>query len=158
MTRKPKNRPDATPQLRRSGKGVPLPLPRQRGLPGAGNSQERLCWRFTHLDNDGPWGFTNADIVTVCDVLRKLASFETMTVAEVFHRGDEPGKDYDVAALPNPVARNRLEVAGLADQTKIWRIALGGRPRLYGFLVGNIFHVVWWDPEHEVWPSQKKHT
>lgn len=128
MTRKPKNRPDATPQLRRSGKGVPLPLPRQRGLPGAGNSQERLCWRFTHLDNDGPWGFTNADIVTVCDVLRKLASFETMTVAEVFHRGDEPGKDSQI------------------------------KRRSGGFLVGNIFHVVWWDPEHEVWPSQKKHT
>ena len=81
-----------------------------------------------------------------------------MTVAEVFHRGDEPGKDYDVATLPNPLARTRLETAGLADQTKIWRLALGGKPRLYGFLVGNIFHVVWWDREHEVWPSRKKHT
>lgn len=51
------------------------------------------AWRFTHLDHEGPWGFTTADTATVCDVLPKLGSFESMTVAEVFHRGDEPGKD-----------------------------------------------------------------
>ena len=30
--------------------------------------------------------------------------------------------------------------------------------QLYGFLVDNVFHMLWWDPEHEIWPSRKKHT
>lgn len=38
------------------------------------------------------------------------------------------------------------------------RFRLGGTERLYGFLVGNEFHILWWDPNHEVWPSTRKHT
>jgi hypothetical protein len=127
-------------------------------LPGAGNSGDRLCWRFTHVDHDGPWGFSDTETAEFCGILRRLASFESMTVDEAFHRGDYPGKDYDVEAIPNSTALDRLEALGLADQTKIWRLQLGGQPRLYGFLHGNVFHVVFWDPEHKIWPSQLKHT
>ena len=84
--------------------------------------------------------------------------FESMTVHEAFHKGDYPGKCYELEALPNPRARERLEVLNLADQTKIWRLRIGGTGRLYGFLTGNVFHVVFWDPDHEVWPSQLKNT
>jgi hypothetical protein len=37
-------------------------------------------------------------------------------------------------------------------------LRLGGEPRLYGFVDENIFHVVFWDPDHEIWPSVLKHT
>jgi hypothetical protein len=79
-----------------------------------------------------------------------------MTVGEAF-RG-RPGKDYAIEELPNPQARDRLEAIGLADQTRISRLRLGGTERLYGFLLGNVFHVVWWDPRHEIWPSELRHT
>ncbi|CAL9328661.1 hypothetical protein SUDANB121_00035 [Nocardiopsis dassonvillei] len=81
-----------------------------------------------------------------------------MTVNELFHRGDEPGKSYDIADLPTHEARERLEALSLADQTQISRLRLTGERRLYGFLDENVFHVVFWDPEHKVWPSKKKHT
>ncbi|HMH92267.1 MAG TPA: hypothetical protein VK586_14425 [Streptosporangiaceae bacterium] len=42
--------------------------------------------------------------------------------------------------------------------TKISVIRFAGEPRLYGFRDRNVFHVVWWDPRHEIWPSRKKHT
>lgn len=110
------------------------------------------------MDHDGPWGFDAADGETLCAIFRRLAHFESMTVNEVFHHGGEPGKDYDVESMPNQMAVTRLQEAGFGDQTKIWRLAFGGKPRLYGFLNGNIFYVFWWDPEHQVWPSSKKHT
>jgi hypothetical protein len=127
-------------------------------LPGAGNSGQRLCWRFAHVDHDGPWGFSAADTEVFCAVLRKLAAFESMTVNELFHHGDEPGKEYELARLPNAEAVTRLEAAGLGDQTKIWRLRCKGTERLYGFLDGNIFHVVFWDPQHQIWPSTLRHT
>lgn len=127
-------------------------------LPGAANSDERLAWRFTHVDHDGPWGFSEVEPSVLCGILSHLANFESMTLNEVFHRGGYPGKDYDVAAIPNSDALVRLEAVGLADQTKIWALRLGGEPRLYGFMDENIFHVVFWDPEHEIWPSRLKHT
>lgn len=137
------------------GKHVPV---RSLALPGASNSDKRLCWRFTHVDHEGPWGFSEVDTETFCGILRKLSDFESMTVAEVFHNGGYPGKEYDVATLPNREALARLVELNLADMTKIWRLQWTGESRLFGFLDGNIFHVVFWDPKHKIWPSKPRHT
>jgi hypothetical protein len=152
--KKAKPRPTpATP----SRKETPRTLP-DKGLPGSANSHERICWRFTHVDNGGPWGFSSVDGSALAEILGHLKKFESMTLNEVFHNGGYPGKDYDVDAIPNTRVLACLEALGLADQTKIWVLRCGGKPRLYGFLLSNVFHVVFWDPEHEIWPSQLKHT
>ena len=78
-----------------------------------------------------------------------------MTVNEAFN-GGHPGKDYDIEGIPNTEARQRLHAIGMADQTRISRLRLGGTQRLYGFLHGNVFHIVWWDPGHEIWPSARR--
>lgn len=132
------------------------PSTARAALPDAATSAKRICWRFTHVDHGGPWGFGQVTPGTLCWILECLGRFETMTTDEIFHNGGHPGKDYDVADLPTKQARTRLEHIGLADQTKIWRLRLNGPSRLYGFLDGNVFHVVWWDPEHRIWPSKKR--
>lgn len=81
-----------------------------------------------------------------------------MTLNELFHIGSYPGTHYDVASIPNPEVSARLEDIGLADMTKIHRLRQRGPVRLFGFLLGNVFHVVWWDPNHEIWPSELRHT
>jgi len=117
-----------------------------------------MCWRFSHVDHEGPWSFRDVDTDTFCWILERLANFETMTVNEVFRNGEEPGKSYDVEALPTAEARERLEAMRLSDQTKIHRLRFQGKQRLYGFLHENVFHVIWWDPEHKVWPSKLRNT
>lgn len=148
MPRKPKQRPVAT--------GAPVKEHPRPALPAASTSGDRICWRFRHTDHDGPWCFHAVDSNDLCRVLGQLANFESMTVAEAF--GGSPGKDYNIEDIPNTQARARLEVLRLADQTSISRFQLSGRERLYGFRLGNVFHVVWWDPRHEIWPTEKKHT
>ncbi|MDH2424707.1 hypothetical protein [Sphaerisporangium sp. TRM90804] len=127
-------------------------------LPDAETSPERICWRFCHVDHDGPWGFGKMDATTLRELLDKLMQFESMKVNEVFSNGEEPGKHYEVDRIPNAAARERLEELRLSDMTKISRLRLGGKVRLYGFMEGNCFHVVWWDPEHQIWPSVKRNT
>jgi hypothetical protein len=90
--------------------------------------------------------------------MKRLAQFETMTVGEAFSGSGYPGKEYDIEEIPTATARERLDVVGLADMTKISVFRLSGEERLYGFRCGNVFHVVWWDPCHVIWPSHKKHT
>lgn len=124
-------------------------------LPDAESSDKRISWRFCHADNDGPWSFGKLDGVALTQLMGRLANFESMTVREMFNNGEEPGKHYEVARLPTQEAINRLEDMGLGDMTRISRLRLGGKPRLYGFLLGNVFHMVWWDPEHEIWPSSR---
>lgn len=133
-------------------------VPRPAVLPGAETSDSRICWRLCHVDHDGPWGFGKIDSPTLRWLMERLARFESMTINELFHSGGYPGVDYDVASIPNTAALNRLDEIRLPDMTKIHRLQLSSTARLYGFLIDHVFHVVWWDPEHEVWPSKKKHT
>ncbi|MDX3183535.1 hypothetical protein PV334_20015 [Streptomyces sp. ME02-7008A-1] len=84
-----------------------------------------------------------------------MAKFESQTINELFRQGEWPGKSHEVHLLPNREALGRLDILGLSDMTRIWKLRIGGPGRLWGFLVGNVFHVVWWDPRHEVWPSKK---
>jgi len=132
--------------------------PKRTTLPGADDSNLRICWRFTHVDHDGPWGFDKISGQELVWIMNQLKSFESMTIRELFNRGDEPGKHYEIERIPNPRAASRLDALGLGDMTRISRLRLTGTRRLYGFLEGHIFHVVWWDPEHEIWPSKLRNT
>lgn len=133
-------------------------VPRRVGLPGAETSDSRICWRFCHVDHGGPWGFAEVDGAKLCWLMERLSAFESMTVNEIFSGSGYPGKHYEVESLPTSAALARLTELQLADMTKISCLRLQGEPRLYGFLLKNVFHMVWWDPKHEVWPSKLKHT
>lgn len=36
---------------------------------------------------------------------------------------------------------------------EMFRFRLGGEQRLWGFRDGRVFHVIWWDPDHDVYPT-----
>ncbi|MDX1890113.1 hypothetical protein [Mycolicibacterium sp. 050158] len=83
-----------------------------------------------------------------------------MSVAELFAPGSEEGKRYPAQELPNVDAISRLVELELDDQTEIARLRISGKRRLYGFLAegGQDFYVLWWDPNHEIWPSTPRNT
>lgn len=93
-------------------------------------------------------------------ILEKMRSFESMTLSELFGVGSEHGKDYDLVdvAAKNKGVAARLTDIGHDDRTQLSRLRLGGKRRLYGFREDNVFYVLWWDPEHDVYPSPKKNT
>lgn len=52
-------------------------------------------------------------------------------------------------------ARRRLRELELDDlDTEIFRFRDGGKKRLWGFDRDGIFYAVWWDPDHEVYPTE----
>ncbi len=50
-------------------------------------------------------------------------------------------------------AQNRLQELGIDDLDYISRFRLGSKPRLYGFICQHVFFILWWDPEHRIYPS-----
>ena len=36
----------------------------------------------------------------------------------------------------------------------LFRFRVGGKKRLWGFEVDGVFHVLWWDAEHQVYPTE----
>lgn len=81
-----------------------------------------------------------------------------MTVDEVFSQTNGLGKDYPIDKLPNRVAIDRLIELEYDDTDQISRLRVSGQGRLYGFRERERFYALWWDPQHEIYPSPKKHT
>lgn len=126
-------------------------------LPQGTTSRLRPSWRFSLADQSGPWPFVACQGEDLHALLERLRSFESMTCAEL--EGGGTLNHYAVEALPTKEAVARLVDLSFDDQTRISRLRLGGKPRLYGFLDDDsTFHVLWWDPEHKVWPSTLRNT
>lgn len=116
-----------------------------------------IVWRFGNVDHDGEWGLDTIPSDDVVDLVKKLGSFETMKIKDLFAAGSQHGKHYDPAEMPSG-AQKRLAELRRDDETQISRVRLSGRKRLYGFMREHVFYAVWWDPKHQVWPSMKRNT
>ncbi len=40
------------------------------------------------------------------------------------------------------------------DSEDLFRFRLGNLPRLWGFRIVNVFYLLWYDSEHEIYPIQ----
>lgn len=116
--------------------------------------------RFNKVDVGGPFCLSRIQDDHFADLLNRLASLETMRCTELFASGGEEAKTYPASDLPNHEAIGRLIELQLDDQTQIARLRINGKRRLYGFLPdgGPDFYALWWDPEHEIWPSTRRNT
>lgn len=112
---------------------------------------EKLRFRFNLVDLDGPWCLSAIAPEAHRDLIKKLGHFESMTIGETFN--GHPGKDYAFEMCPNKDAVKRL--FDLHETTEISRLRVDGAGRLYGIRQRNEFAILWWDPEHQIWPSSK---
>ena len=55
-------------------------------------------------------------------------------------------------------AKKRLEEIKLDDRDKLYSLSVTGKRRVWGTISDGIFFIVWYDTEHEVCPSKKRHT
>jgi len=136
-----------------SSKRVPVESPADSDA-----MSRHLRFRFNRVDIGSPWCLTDITKAHLGVLINRMKDLEAMSANEVF-KGGKIGKDENVAEdSPNRDAQKRARAEYPNDYERIARIAVQGKERLWGLRFENEFHVIWWDPEHEVWPSQKKHT
>ncbi|OAD21029.1 hypothetical protein THIOM_003223 [Candidatus Thiomargarita nelsonii] len=120
------------------------------------SEQDKPVWRLSLLDWDGPWGWRNIDAKKWQEILQKLGHFETRTWADIKNDGNNHA--VEIQNSPNPEVPKRLIDIHLDDIDELFSLRLSGKERVWGILEGHILKILWWDPNHEVWPSTKKHT
>ncbi|WP_156967987.1 hypothetical protein [Methylosinus sp. PW1] len=54
-----------------------------------------------------------------------------------------------------PEAQARLVDIQLEDLDEIFRFRVGFTQRLYGFRICDVFFILWWDPEHKIYPLSR---
>jgi hypothetical protein len=55
-------------------------------------------------------------------------------------------------------AQRRLEDLGYGDLKRILSLRLSARERIWGVMEAGVLAVLWWDPDHTVYPVGKRYT
>ncbi len=115
------------------------------------------AWRVSRLEADGPFGWGQIERDKALEVRDKLGSFESMTWHQILVAAKHRNHTVSIEKL-SKAARDRLVEIALDDQDELVSLRLAGAERVWGFREENVLQVLWWDPEHQVYPSTKKHT
>ncbi|MFM2198533.1 MAG: hypothetical protein RLZZ505_1965 [Verrucomicrobiota bacterium] len=149
-----KNRAKKTPKIAKGNqplglKSVPT------GVSGEGQGHPTPLWRLSSIDWDSPWCPSKCVDQGIREIHSWMANLEGMPWVQILSNGSHVvGTDGII-----PEARKRIIALGKAEwQDHLCSLRKTGKQRLWGFLRAGIFHVLWWDPEHEVYESKKKNT
>lgn len=91
----------------------------------------------------------------------KLKSFENTTWDELSRAthddGDSCNHNDSIQDLTKE-AQDRLDELKYSDRSEIYSLRLENTVRIWGFRELNYLDIIWFDPNHEVYKSTKKHT
>lgn len=120
-------------------------------------SQHKACWAFSRMDCGGAFGWEKATFDDLQEIRNVLCNLETMTWNEIFLEAKKQHHSCDVEGLSSVACKRLIEIK-MDDQDKLWSIRLSSKKRLWGILDRGVFYVLWWDQNHQVYPSTLKHT
>lgn len=137
------------------------------GIRSGGNPDSILAcnpsWRFLTCDSDGTWAFSDGRLHDTfwSVIFPKLREFESMTWDDITLKAKKQNHTIEVAEL-NKVARDKLDTLHVEAESLV-SLRLGSTIRLYGFLVGAVYNILWYDDNHGdndtcVCRSTLKHT
>lgn len=138
-----------TPKI--SGSPTESKIPKMGGFP---NENKHLEFRADQMDIDGLWGWEGISALKLKEIFSKIFACQKLTWQDLRTKGSHLVDLKDLSSK----AQKRLEKIEKDDQDQLYSLRLSGKERIWGIKDGNIFSLLWWDPNHEVCPSLKRHT
>lgn len=121
------------------------------------NYDESPSWRFGLLEMVAPYGWHIVDAAKLIEIRNKLADLESMTWHDILVKAADRNHPITIDKICDP-AKDRLNALGLDDIDHLISLHLSGKERVWGILELGTLRLLFWDPEHEICPSKKKHT
>ena len=106
------------------------------------------------MDTGGPFSWKNLGAKLLQTIQDRLGAFERYNKDELKKANCHP-VPFDDLCLD---AQKRLKTLKRDDLEELWSFRVGAKPRMWAILYDNVFNLLWWDPDHKVCPSEKKHT
>lgn len=134
------------------GLGGKPKIPRQEPAPDP--RAQYPVWQVSSIEWDPPWGWRAVNLPTAGKIHERLSNFESMTWHEILGRHSHEISTRRISSA----AQRRLRELELDDVELVVSLRVSGRERIWGILDRNIFRALWWDPNHEVYPVEKRNT
>ena len=119
--------------------------------------ERKLAWRLGKIQLADPYGWHVLGATEMAEMKDKLGYLESSTWKDVFVRDARNNHMIEAAKLKCPIARKWM-VDHLPDQPLLWTIRVSGSGRIWGIISEGAYQIVFWDPEHLIWPTPLKNT
>jgi hypothetical protein len=127
--------------------------------------QARLNYSFQYADRayDGEWHWPprGDDATEVFEFLTEMSQLTWREIRSQMTSGGKTGpqhKRHHFQAFDSVCSDAQKRIAELRlDEVaeELFRFRVRGERRLWGCVTENVFHVVWWDPNHQVYPTER---
>jgi hypothetical protein len=150
VSREPKVSPRTTAQA--SGKSAKAQVP-------ASWQDETPIFCFHHADRatTEAWKFTPSpqEAKKIVEFLCEIAGSTWREIENMTTGGHKMHHGQELKRVTRKAKRDaERKKLGETFGDEIFRFRLGSKRRLWGFRKERTFHVVWWDPEHKVYPTE----
>ena len=139
--------------IKHKHKPRPSTHPKIKNNPSDSDSS-KVSWRLSDTDRGGNWGCSLSilDDSKAKEIIRKLRDYDSMTWADLKGRNSHTIPTNKISKE----AKDRLLEIEKDDVDLLFSIRISGKERLWGVREGSVFNILWWDPEHKVYPCKKK--
>ncbi len=118
-------------------------------------NKERPVWLLSKIDMDGDFGWKSInERDKILKIIDRLKSFESMTWADIVGSDNHSIPIYNLSHG----AKKRLSQINIHEIEELFSFHLTGKERIWGIREEEKCKILWWDPDHLVCPSIKKHT
>lgn len=144
-------------------KKIAIQLSKEVVKPPVAKESLNPIFLFDRIDKDGPYAFDlDKSYFDHKDFLEKMINYSRMTWNEIRRQQHDYAKSkhhYIGSEAISKEAQKRLKVMKLWDFSEdLFSFAFNNKLRIIGLKESDGFHVLWYDVNHEVCPSRKKHT
>lgn len=136
-----------------------------RTIPDSSGSSDDECvvWKFDKLDKGGEFAFNiDCDGFRHHDFLDKMIIYSNRKWSEIKRDTHDKAKSKHHFLESNELskaAQERIRKLKLEEYSdSIFSFSFDNKLRVIGIREDELFHVVWYDPEHKFCPSHLKHT
>jgi len=117
---------------------------------------ERPSWVLSIMDIDGPWGW-KIDANKMLEIRQTLSNYESMNWREILQNHNSGCHSIPTSKICKE-AQVRLVELRQDDTDDLISLRKTGKERIWGIKDRDVLKILWWDPNHEVYPVEKKNT
>lgn len=118
------------------------------------NLHLKIKFTSNMIEMDGPFSWSNFEGRHVKEFLDLIFHAQSSTWADLGSKGCHE-VNFDKMS---PKAQKHVRNTSLDEEAIFYSLRIRGKFRCWSIKEGHNIHLLWWDPDHEVCPSNLKHT